>query len=72
MSPQFCFSDLSVDVFISLKQPLGDHVSADRAEVIVKVGDDQVDFALGVVAPVFECFRNLLKDDELLLPLRGY
>ncbi len=61
----------SVHALIASQKLLGYHVAADGAEVVVEVGDDDVDFTLGVVAAGFKGLGDFFKDDEFFFSLGG-
>ena len=58
-----------ITVLIACHQPFCDHVAPQRAEIIVKIGNDHVDFPLGIDAVFFERTRDFFENNTLFLAL---
>ena len=61
--------DPPVPPAVPVQQPLGDHIAADGAEIVVVIGDDDIHFPFRIDSARFKGPGDFLQYDALLFSL---
>ena len=61
--------DTPVTSGVPVQEPFGNHVPANRTEIVMEIRNDDVYFPLRIDAVVFKCVCDHFQDNALLLPL---